>query len=193
MLGHTNGGPSAKFAFSEGSHGTRAVDSKMIPRAKLDLSGTAPYWASAIPADMPQKQQELKGEDRLNDIPPELRKSFRQRMEDLVSGKAAQRKHDAGPLRQLADGIKAITSDSSHHSPLPASRSAQGSWKGGTEGGASAVSSKDRSEKQVLAAAAHDPLNANDRINRYMDSQVLSKESSFKSFEKTLHYDPNAF
>jgi len=129
-LGHTNGGPSAKFAFSEGSHGTRAVDSKMIPRAKLDLSGTAPYWASAIPADMPQKQQELKGEDRLNDIPPELRKSFRQRMEDLVSGKAAQRKHDAGPLRQLADGIKAITSDSSHHSPLPASRSAQGSWKG---------------------------------------------------------------
>jgi hypothetical protein len=41
--------------------------------------------------------------------------------------------------------------------------------------------------------ADDDPLNANDRINKYMDSRVTKKESSFKDFEKTLHYDPNAF
>ena len=28
---------------------------------------------------------------------------------------------------------------------------------------------------------------------RYMDSKVVSKEHSFKSFENSLHYDPNAF
>ena len=85
-LGHTNGGPSAKFAFSEGSHGT--VDAAATTDAaaamggraglKPDLTGTAPYWASDLPNDMPQKQALLKGEDKLNDIPPELRKSFRQ-------------------------------------------------------------------------------------------------------------------
>jgi hypothetical protein len=52
-----------------------------------------------------------------------------QRMEDLVSGKAAEHKNDAGPLRELADGIKAITSaDSAHHSALPVSQSAAGAW-----------------------------------------------------------------
>jgi hypothetical protein len=85
-LGHTNGGPSAKFAFSEGSHGT--IDAAATTDAaaamggraglKPDLAGTAPYWASDLPNDMPQKQALLKGEDKLNDIPPELRKSFRQ-------------------------------------------------------------------------------------------------------------------
>ena len=61
FLGHTNGGPSAKYALTIGSHGTKAVDSNMIPSAKLDLAGTAPYWAADIPSDMPQKQLELKG------------------------------------------------------------------------------------------------------------------------------------
>jgi hypothetical protein len=52
-----------------------------------------------------------------------------QRMEDLVSGKAAEHKNDAGPLRELADGIKAITSaDSAHRSVLPVSQSAAGAW-----------------------------------------------------------------
>jgi len=52
-----------------------------------------------------------------------------QRMEDLVSGKAAERKNDAGPLRELADGIKAITSaDSAHRSARAVSQSAAGAW-----------------------------------------------------------------
>jgi hypothetical protein len=30
-------------------------------------------------------------------------------------------------------------------------------------------------------------------LHRYMDHRMLNKEHSFKSFENTLHYDPNAF
>jgi len=200
FLGHTNGGPSAKYALTIGSHGTKAVDSNMIPSAKLDLAGTAPYWAADIPSDMPQKQLELKGEDKLMVVPPELRKSFRKRMEDLVSGKAAERKHDAGPLRELADGLKDITSkdhdgdaEGAQHQVSQVSDGA--AWKGDGEVAPSSV--KNVNAKQVLTRAAHDadtdPLNANDRINSYMNSQVTQKESSFKDFEKTLHYDPNAF
>ena len=45
----------------------------------------------------------------------------------------------------------------------------------------------------TASAGSHRGLTTDAVGDRYMDSQVLSKESSFKSFEKTLHYDPNAF
>jgi len=171
------------------------VDSSDIPKGKLDLAGTSPYWASDIPADMPQRKAEMAGDNKLNVVPPELRKSFRQRMEDLVSGKAAERSHDAAPLRQLADGIKTITEGSAERSSA-SSRSTGGSAWGG-DGSVPPWKAKDFNAQQVLKAAAEraddDPLNANDRINKYMDSRVTKKESSFKEFEKTLHYNPNAF
>ena len=64
-LGHTNGGPSAKFALSIGSHGTKAVDSANIAKGDLILDGTAPYWARDVPGDLPQRKAAFKGGDKL--------------------------------------------------------------------------------------------------------------------------------
>ena len=149
LAGRTNGGPSERFALTIGSHGTRAVDSSDIPKSQLDLAGTSPYWAADIPTDMPQRKAELEGENKLNDVPPELRKSFRQRMEDLVSGKAQERKRDAGPLRQLADGIKAITGASDLHKQRLAEGSA---WAG--DGTVPPWKEKGFDAHKVLKAAA---------------------------------------
>lgn len=64
-LGHTNGGPSAKFALSIGSHGTKAVDSANIAKGDLILDGTTPYWARDVPGDLPQRKAAIKGVDKL--------------------------------------------------------------------------------------------------------------------------------
>jgi hypothetical protein len=166
----------------------------MIPQSKLDLKGTSPYWASAIPSDVPGKREELRGEDRLNEVPPELRKSFAKRMEDLVSGKAEERKQGKNsfqPLRQLAQGLRGITTDGSGGS---GEGGAVGEGDAGQVGaGAGAKESVKKSLSAAAERAEDDPLNANDRINRYMSSEVQQKEHAFKSFERTLHYDPNAF
>ena len=138
-------------------------------------------------------------------------------MQDLIAGPGAEAADvsDAGPTKDMSTGTK-LQSLKASASPSPSSSSWQESSDTRTDQG-SAVSARTREIlpgdasgkispaegqppkgmrkflEEAAARADDDPLNANDRINQYMHSHEVEKESAFKSFEKTLHYDPNAF
>ena len=152
-------------------------------------------------------------------VPPELRKSFRRRMQDLIAGPGAEAADvsNAGPTKDTGtdtklEGLKSTTSTS------PSSSSWQESSDTRTDQGSAASARPSTREilpgdatvkissaegqppkgmrkflEEAATRADDDPLNANDRINQYMHSHEVQKESAFKRFEKTLHYDPNAF